>query len=136
MSPTWTMRLYASPKRALRPTLRKHRARQPQSNRTKTGRRLESGGRPDLVPLLFVGVGVFWCSEAPRLGPSSRPIHRSAWNRNSAKFACKEFSQAATVFSDPPMWERDIPDTRRRTVPPPLELRPAFFFVLAASGLF
>ena len=44
-----------SPKRALKPTLLKHRARQPQSNRTKTGRPLELGGRPDLVPLLFAG---------------------------------------------------------------------------------
>src|SRR5215207_3875617 len=68
MSPTWTMRLYAPPKRALRPTLRKHRARQPQSNRTKTGRRLESGVRPDLVPLLFAGVGVSGVPKPPVSG--------------------------------------------------------------------
>src|SRR5215203_2194792 len=35
-------------------------------------------------------------------GQLSALIHRGAWNRNSAKFAITEFSQAATVFSDPP----------------------------------
>src|SRR5829696_10353551 len=45
-------------------------------------------------------------------------IHRSAWKGNSPKVACKVFSEAATVFSRLPCGERDIPDTRRRTVPP------------------
>src|SRR5215212_2795548 len=38
---------------------------QPQSNRTKTGRRLESGSRPDLLPLLFAGVGVSGVPKHP-----------------------------------------------------------------------
>jgi hypothetical protein len=46
------------------------------------------------------------------------------------------FSEATTVFRGSPCGERDIADTRRRTVPPPLEPRPAFFLVLPASGPF
>jgi hypothetical protein len=46
------------------------------------------------------------------------------------------FSEATTVFRGPPCGERDIADTRRRTVPPPLEPRPAFFLCLPASGPF
>src|SRR5215218_10625950 len=47
----------------------------------------------------------------------------------SPKFACKVFWEAATVFSHSPCGERDIADTRRRTVPPPLEPRPASLVV-------
>src|ERR671913_2537244 len=49
-------------------------------------------------------------------------IHPSSWNRNSRKlnFAFTEFSEVATVFRGPLCGERDIPDTRRRTVPPPI----------------
>jgi hypothetical protein len=39
------------------------------------------------------------------------------------------FSEATTVFRGPPCGARDIADTRRRTVPPPLESRPASFVV-------
>ena len=52
-------------------------------------------------------------------------VNKSAHKWNSANFACTEFSEAATEFSHAPCGERDIPDTRRRTVPPPLEPRPA-----------
>jgi hypothetical protein len=38
---------------------------QPQSNRTKTGRRLELGCRPDLLPLLLSGVGVSGVPKHP-----------------------------------------------------------------------
>src|SRR5215216_7037032 len=48
---------------------------------------------------------------------------------NSPKFACKVFWEAATVFSHSPCGERDIADTRRWTVPPPLEPRPASLVV-------
>src|SRR5215211_1324604 len=41
-----------------------------------------------------------------------------------------------TLFRRPPCGEKDIQDTRRRTVPPLLEPRPAFFLVLPASGPF
>ena len=40
------------------------------------------------------------------------------------------------MFSVPLCGESDIADTLRRTVAPPLDPRPAFFLVLAASGLF
>src|SRR5215216_7904420 len=52
-------------------------------------------------------------------------FHTSAWKGNSAKFVRWAFSEIATVFRGPPCGERDIADTRRRTVPPPLEPRPA-----------
>src|SRR5215212_3145221 len=107
MSPTWTMRLYASPKRALRPTLRKHRARQPQSNRTKTGRRLELGGRPDLVPLLFAGVGVSGVPKPPVSGLLHAPIHLSAWrncleNRNGFRIEAPTASERGQRRLDRP----------------------------------
>ena len=63
-------------------------------------------------------------------------MHPSAWKVDSQEFACKVFSEVATVFSRPPCGERDIADTRRRTVPPPLEARPAFlvFTLLVACS--
>jgi hypothetical protein len=66
----------------------------------------------------------------PRLVCSSLLHLRSAWKVSSANyFALTEFSELVTVFSHPPCGERDVADTRRRTVPPPLEPRPASLVV-------
>jgi hypothetical protein len=59
----------------------------------------------------------------------TRLMHRTPQKGHSAKFACKVFSEVDTVFSCPPLEERVILDTRRRTVPPPHEPRPAFLVV-------
>src|SRR5215217_3817418 len=59
----------------------------------------------------------------------------SSPNTNSRKPACKVFSQAPTVFSDPPMWGKIHCRYKTPDGGPPYDLRPAFFLVLAASGL-
>src|SRR5215208_6522641 len=92
------MRLYASPKRALRPTLRKRQASQPQSNRTKTGRRLELGRRPDLRLLLLSGVGVSGVPKHPAPVLLHAPIHRSAWKGYSQKLGKSQRSTRLRLF--------------------------------------
>jgi hypothetical protein len=53
------------------------------------------------------------------MNASDVSIQRSAWKVDSANFRFTEFSEVTTVFSRSPCGERDILDTRRRTVPPP-----------------
>src|SRR5215216_8171223 len=43
----------------------------------------------------------------------------SPWKIKSQKFGRKVFLEAAAVFSHSPCGERDIADTKRRTIPPP-----------------
>jgi hypothetical protein len=57
-----------------------------------------------------VSVGVFSHRVSDSEEPRRREILRSS--------PVSEFSEVGTVFSRPPCGERDIADTRRRTVPP------------------
>src|SRR5215213_1725078 len=51
-------------------------------------RPLELGGRPDLLPLLFAGVGVCRVPKPPVSELLHALIHRSAWNGSSRKSVC------------------------------------------------
>jgi hypothetical protein len=62
------------------------------------------------------------------LGALLEPLFGLFQKVNSPKFGCMG-SRKLQLFLAAPCGERDIADTRRRTVPSPLELRPASLVV-------
>ena len=80
---------------SLKLTLRKHQARQPQSNRTKTGRRPNSRRHPDLLPLLLSGVGVSGVPKPPAPALLLASIQRIAWKKGKfSEVRCSKLNRS------------------------------------------